>query len=617
MKRYIGLALLLLVSLAAYSQSNKGIFRDTVLYQIPKEFGTKPHYLFGFPFGYEYLYKSKCYNIWDKRLEELTIIIQNNDTVEKQLVLEIINPFIKTTDISVNPVLKPLKGQLNDCKQFSVKPNETIRICFSIEKGFSREGYKFFLWDSYTFTQQGKSNTVVLSIIYFSFILIAGLILCYILFFGSEKKIFGWYISFLLMFLTATSFQIGIFRPFIKDISFFDFSGESFTGILYWFCVYFAARFYPNFYHKGIAKIFSFFSKKLLPVAIFLGIIGFVFNSFHGMYYIYVALLAGSTAFAELAIQVLFIYYWKDINKNQLTKLFCIICSFRFTVDFFCNLRYIGLFPIPKEWHDYYLFMPNSFHTEVFQFIAIFFEIVYVFFMLIYQTWYIERAEALMKIAKEKENNYLNFINGIEKERQRISDELHNSFQLNLSFLRDKILDFKKKVEQDTSKGETEFQNIITEIVKAQDDLKKLVEDLDTKEIEKYGLLTALQSMQGRSKTTTFKIVLNSNSDCQDISLPNQIHIYRMIQIALHNTLKCANASCCYIQLLMDEKQLNISIEDDGQGFEVQNVKKGFGLRNIEDRTNMLGGTLVIESSENKGTILFIQLPISSLLSFP
>jgi signal transduction histidine kinase len=92
-----------------------------------------------------------------------------------------------------------------------------------------------------------------------------------------------------------------------------------------------------------------------------------------------------------------------------------------------------------------------------------------------------------------------------------------------------------------------------------------------------------------------------------------EIHIFRMIQEIVHNTLKHAKATSLKIGLGQDEGFLLILAHDNGKGFDVAAARQesgGLGLKSLDSRTEILNGQLIIESIPGKGTEHFIKIPL-------
>ena len=99
-------------------------------------------------------------------------------------------------------------------------------------------------------------------------------------------------------------------------------------------------------------------------------------------------------------------------------------------------------------------------------------------------------------------------------------------------------------------------------------------------------------------------------------TLPEQqaIHLYRIVQEIIHNTIKHAAASSLMIRLTHHDNILVISSEDDGKGFDLRSISRqnsGRGLQHMLSRTEMLHGAMYLESAPGKGTKITIEFPFS------
>jgi len=98
------------------------------------------------------------------------------------------------------------------------------------------------------------------------------------------------------------------------------------------------------------------------------------------------------------------------------------------------------------------------------------------------------------------------------------------------------------------------------------------------------------------------------------LPISKSIHLYRIIQEIIHNTIKHAGASELKIEIRQTGSLLVLLTYDDGNGFDysLQSRKnEGLGLRNLFSRTEMLGGSLAVESSPGKGTGFIIEIPLN------
>ncbi|MBO6630587.1 MAG: hypothetical protein JJ936_03335 [Psychroserpens sp.] len=94
-------------------------------------------------------------------------------------------------------------------------------------------------------------------------------------------------------------------------------------------------------------------------------------------------------------------------------------------------------------------------------------------------------------------------------------------------------------------------------------------------------------------------------------SIPNKtkINIYRIIQESLQNIYKHANANAVKISIQLKNNVICLSINDDGDGFDINKSKKGIGIKNINSRVNEVEGTAEFNSEINKGTEVLISIP--------
>ncbi len=91
-----------------------------------------------------------------------------------------------------------------------------------------------------------------------------------------------------------------------------------------------------------------------------------------------------------------------------------------------------------------------------------------------------------------------------------------------------------------------------------------------------------------------------------------EISVYRIIQEAMNNIMKHAQANQVEVQLTKSEAELDVMIEDDGKGFDANVLAKGIGLKNMRDRVETMGGEFHIDTRLNKGTILSFSIPLKS-----
>lgn len=92
---------------------------------------------------------------------------------------------------------------------------------------------------------------------------------------------------------------------------------------------------------------------------------------------------------------------------------------------------------------------------------------------------------------------------------------------------------------------------------------------------------------------------------------PSSAQLVQIAREALSNVARHANASTCRLSLIRRDAHAVLQIDDDGQGFDLQQVRaEGQGLRNMRERARALGGDIVVESTPGEGTTLEVRLPL-------
>jgi signal transduction histidine kinase len=128
--------------------------------------------------------------------------------------------------------------------------------------------------------------------------------------------------------------------------------------------------------------------------------------------------------------------------------------------------------------------------------------------------------------------------------------------------------------------------------------------------LDDLGLIPALRwQAREMSKRTAMDVSVAAELTSDD--LPDQFKtcLYRVVQEALHNCERHSRATAVRIRVHQQDDRVILRIQDDGQGFNVQQVK-GLGLLGIEERAARLGGTCEVDSEIGGGTILTVQLPL-------
>jgi len=223
-------------------------------------------------------------------------------------------------------------------------------------------------------------------------------------------------------------------------------------------------------------------------------------------------------------------------------------------------------------------------------------------------------AHRAMKNEKEVKEKFMrNLLTSQEDERKRIAGELHDSLGQELLIIKNRAL-----LGAGESCNEEGMRNHLDEIsnlsAQAINEVRQITYNLRPFQLDRLGLTKALQSLVNRAESSSeikFKMFMDNIDNLFPKDL--EINIYRIIQEGINNIIKHSNASSVVIMVSKEDTEVCLSVEDDGQGFNVdennKNEKSGFGLSGIKERASILGGKITIDTSPGKGTVLRIIIP--------
>ncbi|MGZ4386762.1 MAG: sensor histidine kinase [Gaiellaceae bacterium] len=198
-----------------------------------------------------------------------------------------------------------------------------------------------------------------------------------------------------------------------------------------------------------------------------------------------------------------------------------------------------------------------------------------------------------------------------ELERRRLARELHDETGQSLT----SVLLGLRAVDEATSPEETRatLERARKMVVQTLQDVRRLAVELRPKALDDFGLVPALRRLsEGFSEQTGIHVEVESNLGEERLPTEIETALYRIVQEALTNVVKHARASNVSVLVTRKDASVGAVIEDDGRGFERENVRDaGLGLVGMEERVALLNGKLQIESSEGAGTTIVIDVPLA------
>jgi signal transduction histidine kinase len=208
------------------------------------------------------------------------------------------------------------------------------------------------------------------------------------------------------------------------------------------------------------------------------------------------------------------------------------------------------------------------------------------------------------ELARKQKEQAVAVMETQEQERKRIAEDLHDSLghllstaKLNLQTVPDPQKQF--------------VENSLQLLNQASEEIHNITFNLMPRTLEEGGLVAALHELAAKvTNSGKVKILLHVHDiDRFVLEKQSQFNIYRIIQEAVNNILKHAEASEINIQLIGQANHMTIMIEDDGKGFDTGAKKSGRGLKNIVTRSLWLKGNINIDSTPGRGTTITTEIP--------
>ncbi|MUM76554.1 PAS domain S-box protein [Pseudodesulfovibrio sp. F-1] len=207
-----------------------------------------------------------------------------------------------------------------------------------------------------------------------------------------------------------------------------------------------------------------------------------------------------------------------------------------------------------------------------------------------------------------------------ENERQRIARDLHDNVAQDLSSIvlnMETLFDGLAEVDGVLQRRTDAVAEVVRGAIAA---VREIAYGLRPPALDQLGLIRALKNHCGEIAGRTGLDVAFQAVGTEDMVLDfdAEINVYRMVQEALNNTARHARADRVSVRLVRSHPELFVRVEDNGQGFDVVSrmadaaAEKRMGLRSMEERARLLGGTVEIQSLTGTGTRIVFRIPLET-----
>lgn len=195
-----------------------------------------------------------------------------------------------------------------------------------------------------------------------------------------------------------------------------------------------------------------------------------------------------------------------------------------------------------------------------------------------------------------------------EEERRRLRRDLHDDLAPTLAGLAITAGTIHTLIPSDPSKATLLVREQQIAIREAVSNIRRLVYDLRPPTLDDLGLLAAIRERAAQYSTSEMTIRVEAPAVLPSLPAAIEVAVYRIVQEALMNVVRHAQAHQCTIRLTRADT-LVVEVTDDGKGLSNEH-SVGIGLRSIRERAIELGGTCSIERLPTQGTRLMVRLPL-------
>jgi signal transduction histidine kinase len=203
-------------------------------------------------------------------------------------------------------------------------------------------------------------------------------------------------------------------------------------------------------------------------------------------------------------------------------------------------------------------------------------------------------------------------INAQEEERRRLAAELHDDFSQRLAVLSLGLETAAEEVSESPTAAR-QMNDLINSASELGADLHTLSHRLHSSTLEKLGLAPGIASFCNEFAAQNGTKVTFSHAEVPKAVTPDvALCLFRIVQESLRNVRKHSGARNARVTLEVEAGELHLSIRDDGQGFDVQDLsaRQGLGLWSMQERVRLIGGHFKLSSETQKGTRVDVWAPM-------
>jgi PAS domain S-box-containing protein len=221
----------------------------------------------------------------------------------------------------------------------------------------------------------------------------------------------------------------------------------------------------------------------------------------------------------------------------------------------------------------------------------------------------------------EKQLRYLSsqLLSAQESERKRIARELHDGIGQSMSAIKFSVENTIRHREKSTTGEDIQSLKALIPLIQASiEEVRKIGMALRPSTLDDLGILATISWFCREFQTIYSGIRVEKQIEIQEDEMPDTLKtiIYRVLQESLNNVAKHSEADHVSLFLRKTKGGLELAIEDNGVGFDledalsVESSKRGLGLASMRERTELSGGSFIIQSTKGEGTVVRALWPV-------
>ncbi len=225
-----------------------------------------------------------------------------------------------------------------------------------------------------------------------------------------------------------------------------------------------------------------------------------------------------------------------------------------------------------------------------------------------------KQKEEVKLLKQEQQNNIFSaMIEGQEKERKRLAIDLHDGLGGRLSGISLNLSKLDKDQPQQYPKKQ--LKKVMKDLNDSLTELRNIARNMMPETLVKFGFRAALKDYCSSMTRSDTKVTLQFYGSDKDISIQQQVTLYRIIQELINNAIKHAKATEVLVQYIREDNTIDITVEDNGIGIDNKVLEKkgsGMGLDNLKTRVAYLKGNMDFLTEKDEGTTVNIYINIDA-----